>query len=178
MFLKSKLSKNSCLRPLSISSTDKISLLKRYGAKMTKFLTNPYFISQRFQCYTTLIVKELLYNKTQFFYFYFKTCRNLHSYNHNKHIKQHNKTTISWYNQIVHSIIKQYYHIIKFQLLSKKEHFSRTNILLQDRSITLKKQAFFDFKNILMTSRCQDGQFIKRCDIIPIQEMVTNCTLF
>ena len=31
-----------------------------YGARMTKFLTNPYFIFQRFECYTTLIVKELL----------------------------------------------------------------------------------------------------------------------
>ena len=31
---------------------------------MTMFLTNPYFIiTQRFECYTTLIAKELLYNK-------------------------------------------------------------------------------------------------------------------
>ena len=42
---------------------------------------------QRFGCYTTLIVKELLYNKNQIFYFYFKKCRNLHNYNRNKHIK-------------------------------------------------------------------------------------------
>ena len=54
---------------------------------MTKFSTNPYFIFQRHKCYTTLIVKELLYNKNQIFYFYFKKCRNLHNYNRNKHIK-------------------------------------------------------------------------------------------
>ena len=35
-------------------------------------MTNPYFIFQRFGCYTTLIVKELLYNENQIFYFYFK----------------------------------------------------------------------------------------------------------
>ena len=45
-----------------------------------------YFI-QRFECYTTLIVKELLYNKKSNFDLYFKKCRNLHKYNRNKHIK-------------------------------------------------------------------------------------------
>ena len=36
---------------------------------MTTFSTNPYFIIfQRFECYTTIIVKELLYNnKINFF---------------------------------------------------------------------------------------------------------------
>ena len=45
-----------------------------------------YFI-QRFECYTTLIVKELLYNKKSNFDLYFKKCRNLHKYNRNQHIK-------------------------------------------------------------------------------------------
>ena len=40
----------------------------------------------------------------------------------------------------------------------------------------LNKQAFFDFKNILMMSICQDGKFIKGWDIIVIYEMVMNCT--
>ena len=43
-----------------------------YGARMTKFSTNPYFIFQCFECYTKLTIKELLYNESQIFYFYFK----------------------------------------------------------------------------------------------------------
>ena len=54
---------------------------------MTKFSTNPHFIFQCFECYTTLIVKELIYNKNQIFYFYFKKWRSLQNYNRNKHIK-------------------------------------------------------------------------------------------
>ena len=42
---------------------------------------------QRFECYTTLIVKKLLYNKKSSKYFYFKKCHNLLKYNHNQHIK-------------------------------------------------------------------------------------------
>ena len=38
-------------------TSNKQSSLKYYGAGMTKFLTNPYFILQRFECYTILIVK-------------------------------------------------------------------------------------------------------------------------
>ena len=65
---------------------------------MTKFLANSYFIFQRLECYTTLIVKELLYNKNQMFYFYFKKCR---AY-----------ITVTVTN-ISNSIIKQYYVVIK-----------------------------------------------------------------
>ena len=104
-----------------------------------------YFI-QRFQRYTTLIVKELLYNKKSNFYFYFKKCCNLHKYNQ------------------PNNIIKQYYGIIKtFKVLFivKKKQFGRINI-------TLNKQAFFDFKNIFMISICQDGKLVKRWDIITI----------
>ena len=54
---------------------------------MTKFLTSQYFISQSFECYTTLIVKEMLYNKNQFFYLHLRECRNLRNYNRRKHIK-------------------------------------------------------------------------------------------
>ena len=44
-----------------------------------------YFI--RFESYTTLIVKELLYNKKSDFYFFFKKCCKLHKYKRNQHIK-------------------------------------------------------------------------------------------
>ena len=49
----------------------------------------PYLTDlQLFECYTTLIVKELPCNKkNQIFYFYFKNFHNLHKYNRNKHIK-------------------------------------------------------------------------------------------
>ena len=44
-----------------------------YGAWMTMFSTNPYFIIiQRFECYTTLTVKELLYNKKSNFLLQFQ----------------------------------------------------------------------------------------------------------
>ena len=40
---------------------------------MTTFLANPYFIIfQPFDCYTTLIVKELLYNKKLIFLLLFQ----------------------------------------------------------------------------------------------------------
>ena len=40
-----------------------------HGALMTTFSTNPYFfIFQRFECYTTFIFRELLYNRNQFFF--------------------------------------------------------------------------------------------------------------
>ena len=49
----------------TLINSNKQSLFKRYGAWMTTtFSTNPCFtILQRFDCYTTLIVKELLGNK-------------------------------------------------------------------------------------------------------------------
>ena len=63
---------------------------------MTMFSTNPYFIIfQRFESYTALIVKELLYTKNQILYFYFKKCRT-YNYNRNQHIKQHNKTILRY----------------------------------------------------------------------------------
>ena len=52
---------------------DTFETRKRSGAWMTMFSTNPYFISiQRFESYTTLIVKELLYNKNQIFLLLFQ----------------------------------------------------------------------------------------------------------
>ena len=53
---------------------------------------------------TTLVIKELLYNKKSIFLLLFQkgSFRNLHNYNRNKHIKQHNKT-ILLYNKIVQS---------------------------------------------------------------------------
>ena len=80
-------------------------------------------------------------------------------------------TTITVTN-ISNSIIKQYYGIMKlFKVLViiKKKQFSRTNILIQGRSITLNKHALSDFKNILMMSICQDGKFIKGWDVIAIR---------
>ena len=52
---------------------DTFETRKRSGAWMTMFSKNPYFISiQRFESYTTLIVKELLYNKNQIFLLLFQ----------------------------------------------------------------------------------------------------------
>ena len=51
------------------------------------------------------------------------------------------------------NIMKQNYDMLKaFEVLVnvKKKQFSRTNIIIQNRSITLNKQAFFDFKNIFL----------------------------
>ena len=85
---------------------------------MTTFSTNPYFIFQRFECYTTLIVKKLLYNKNQIF-------------------TSISKSVVTYINiavtNISNNMIKQYYSIIKmFKVLVivKKEQFSRTNILI------------------------------------------------
>ena len=48
-------------------------LLFGYGAWMAMFSTNLYFIIfQRFECYTTLIVKEMLYNKKSNFILLFR----------------------------------------------------------------------------------------------------------
>ena len=48
-------------------------LLFGYGAWMTIFSTNLYFIIfQRFECYTTLIVKEIIYNKKSNFLLLFQ----------------------------------------------------------------------------------------------------------
>ena len=76
---------------------------------------------------------------------------------------------------ISNNIIKQYYGIIKaFKLLVivKKKQFSRTNILIQDRSIMLNKQSFFDLSNIFMMPLYQDGKLVKGWDVIRNQEMV------
>ena len=43
-----------------------------YGSRMANFSTNPNFIYQRFKCYTTLIVKELLYNTKSNFLLLFR----------------------------------------------------------------------------------------------------------
>ena len=72
---------------------------------------------------------------------------------------------------ISNSIMKQFYGIRKLKenvVIAKKKQLNRTNILISDRSITLNKQAFFDFKNIRMMSIWQDGKFIKGRDIIAI----------
>ena len=73
-----------------------------------------YFI--HFKCYTTLIIKELLYNQNQIF-------------------TSISKSVVTYMNITVTNIsnnIKQYYGIIKtFKVLVivKKKQFSRTNIL-------------------------------------------------
>ena len=56
----------------------------------------------------------------------------------------------------------------KVLVIVKKKQFSRTNILIYDRSVTFNKQAFFDFKNIFMMPICQDGKLVKGMDIIAI----------
>ena len=76
-----------------------------------------YFI-QRFECYTAVIVKELLYNKKSNFYFYFKS------------VVTYINITVT---NISNNIIKRYYGIIKtlkVLVIIKKKQFSRTNILI------------------------------------------------
>ena len=97
-------------------------LFKRYGTWMTTFSTNPYFIIfQRFECYITLIVKDLLYiNKIKFFT------------SISKHFVTYITLTVT---NISNSIIKQYCGIIEtLKVLvivkKKKKQFIKTNILI------------------------------------------------
>ena len=95
---------------------------------------------QRLKCYTTFIVKELLYNKKSNFSFYFKKC-----------LTYINITVIS------NNMIKQYYGILKmFKVLVivKKKPFSRTNILIQDRSIS---RIYLQCPHIKMVNSSKDG---------------------
>ena len=64
----------TCIYMMSMLITsNKQSLFKRYGACMTMFSTNQFFIIiQCFECYTTLIVKELPYNKKSNFLLLFQ----------------------------------------------------------------------------------------------------------
>ena len=112
----------------------------------------PYLTDlQLFECYTTLIVKELPCNKKI------------------KSFTSISKTFITYITitvtNISNNIIKPYYGIIKlFQVLiivKKKKKFSRTIIFIWGSSITLNKEAFLDFKNILLISICQNGKLIK-----------------
>ena len=87
---------------------------------MTTFSANPYFIIfQRFECYNTLIVKELLYIKKCFFFTSIS-----------KSVITYMTITVT---NISNNIIKQCYGIIKtFQVpvIAKKKQFSRINILI------------------------------------------------
>ena len=86
---------------------------------MNKFSTNPYFIIfQRFECYITLTVKELLYSNN--IKFFTSISKSVGTY-----------ITITVTN--ISNNIKQYYSIIKtFKVLVivKKKQFSRINILI------------------------------------------------
>ena len=55
---------------------------------------------------------------------------------------------------------------LKVLIPVKKKYFSRANILIQNRYITLNKEAFFVFENIFMTSICQDSEIVKEWDVI------------
>ena len=82
------------------------------------FLKFIFCFIQRFECYTTLIVRKLLYNKNQI------------STSISKRVVTYINITAT---NISNNIIKQYYGIIKmFKVLAfaKKKQFSRTNILI------------------------------------------------
>ena len=82
---------------------------------------------------------------------------------------------------ISNNIIKKYHGIIKtFKVLVivKRKQFSRINILIQNRSITLNKQLFFEIKNILMMPYAKMVNSSKNEILLQIRGMVTNCTLF
>ena len=115
-----------------------------------------HFIFQHFECYTILIVKELLYNKNQ------------SSTSISENVVTYINITVT---NISNNMLKQYYGMIKTSkvlVIVEKKQFIKTNSLIQNRSITLTKQAFFDFKNIFMMSICQDSKLVKGWDIIAI----------
>ena len=67
--------------------------------------------------------------------------------------------------------------MIKKLPIVKKKRFSRTNVFIQNRSISFDKQTFFDFKNEFIIPVCQNGKLLKRRNVIAIQKMVANCAL-
>ena len=110
----------SCLSKVYIFLLFWSTIKAHYGARMTKFSTNPYFIFQHFKCYTTFIVKELLQNKKPNFF------------------TSISKIFITYITKTITNIsnntIKQYYDIIKlFEVLviAKNKQFSKTNILIR-----------------------------------------------
>ena len=110
----------SCLSKVYIFLLFWSTIKAHYGARMTKFSTNPYFIFQRFKCYTTFIVKELLQNKKPNFF------------------TSISKIFITYITKTITNIsnntIKQYYDIIKlFEVLVivTNKQFSKTNILIR-----------------------------------------------
>ena len=96
----------------------KQSSLKRYGARMTKFSTNPYFIFQRFNVTLHSFSRNCFSIKIKFF----------------TSISKSVVTYITITVRIIsNSIIKQYYGIIKLfkaLVIVEKKQFSRTNILI------------------------------------------------
>ena len=115
---------------------------------MTTFSTNPYFALSNV---SSVILHSLSRNC-------FAT--------KNQAFISISKSVVTFINvtatNISNNIIKQYYGVLN------KKRFSRTNIFIYDRSITLNKQAFFDFKNIFMMSICQDVKLVKGWDTITI----------
>ena len=91
---------------------------------MTNFSTNPYFIFQLFECYTTLIIKQLFYNKIKLFtsiskcFVTYITITVTNILNNNKAILKYNeivqspsycqKETVPMQNQC--SYLGQFYH--------------------------------------------------------------------
>ena len=67
--------------------------------------------------------------------------------------------------------------MIKKLTIVKKKQFSRTNVFIQNRSISFNKQTVFDFKNKFIIPVCQNGKLLKRRDAIAIQKMVANCAV-
>ena len=70
-----------------------------------------------------------------------------------------------------------YKETIKKLIIVKKKQFSRTNVFIQNRSISFDKQTFFDFKNEFIIPVCQTSKLLKRRDVIAIQKMVMNYAL-
>ena len=70
-----------------------------------------------------------------------------------------------------------YKETIKKLTIVKKKQFSRTNVFIQNRSISFDKQTFFDFKNEFIIPVCQNGKLLKRRFLIATQKMAINCAL-
>ena len=63
--------------------------------------------------------------------------------------------------------------MIKKLPIVKKKRFSRTNVFIQNRSISFDKQTFFDFKNEFIIPVCQTSTLVKRWDVIAIPNVIS-----
>ena len=64
--------------------------------------------------------------------------------------------------------------MIKKLPIVKKKRFSRTNVFIQNRSISFDKQTFFDFNNEFIIPVYQTSTLVKRRDVIAIPKVISQ----